>query len=600
MSYEIILKKKGKKQILYSKFGARYGCSQNQQGDNKQEIDRSKINYIANLFFFKKVLKQISKHMKKLKTFILSAAVLGAPFVASAQAQPNTKCGTTIADQAIIIDQLVENRKNIKQADIDAFKNGRTVTYVPITPHNVGYQGDDYTPIGNIYDMICDLNNNYAGHNIQFYLYDTIRFVDDYHIWDNPQGGTSFNKMRNGNIYKQYNTVNMYITKSVNGPASSWYSPTGDYVVIRQNMMAPGKSATETHELGHYFTLPHTFYGWEGVDADATYGPGNAPTTINGWPVERVTRGSGSNCNSSADYFCDTPADYYSDRTAPPCNHTPSVKDPTGATLNPDERNIMSYFADACVDSFSNQQAAAVQADIVARSNSASNNRPNWTQWASTAPTTTATVTEVGMNHIFPADGAVFPLSGSTTNFDWSAAAGATFYIVEVYPATPTGVYSGAGPIWSKVVRNADAINIPNTVFTDLFIGFNWSRFAWKVRPLNDYSTCTDFTLYTFFEIGTPVGVQDVEARRIMSMEVNPNPVVGNSTTVVINSNEEIEGAIQLYSIQGQLLAEQPSQLLTTGQNRIEINLNTISAGTYMVVVQTERGALHQKLIIQR
>ncbi|MCP4442231.1 MAG: T9SS type A sorting domain-containing protein [Aureispira sp.] len=531
--------------------------------------------------------------MKKLKTLILSATVLGLPFIGGAQHQHTNQCGTTMADQAIIVDNLLRNRKNIKQADIDAMKNNRAVTYVPITPQNVGYQGADYAPVEDIYDMICDLNNNYADHDIQFFITDSIRFRSDYHLWDNP--GSLSARIKMSGTYKIYNTINMYITKSVNGASSSWYDGGGDYLVIRQNMMAPGKSSTETHEVGHFFTLPHTFYGWEGNNPVS----GNVPASINGWPVEKVTRGAGSNCNNSADYFCDTPADYESDRNNS-CNYIPAYKDPTGATLDPDEKNIMSYFGDHCVDSFSNQQGTAIQADVVARSNQFSNNYSNWTQWLTNTPTSTTKVSETSVTSMIPANGSIFQLSGNTTKLDWNAVPGATMYIVELYPATGNGVFTFAGPIWSKVMRNVDEVNLANTYFTDLFYNYQWTRFAWRVRPMNDYWTCAGYTPYSYFELGTPTGTQDLEARRIMSVDVNPNPVVGNSTTVVVQSTEELEGSIQLYSIQGQLLAEQPSQLLTAGENRVEINLTNVSAGAYMVVVQTARGALHKKLIVQR
>ena len=74
-------------------------------------------------------------------------------------------------------------------------------------------------------------------------------------------------------------TLNITIGRSQNNPTSSWYSGFGDYIFLLKQMMTP-QAKTEAHEIGHFFTLPHTFYGWEGTDAEAEYANSNVPSTI--------------------------------------------------------------------------------------------------------------------------------------------------------------------------------------------------------------------------------------------------------------------------------------------------------------------------------
>ncbi|MCP4442230.1 MAG: T9SS type A sorting domain-containing protein [Aureispira sp.] len=542
----------------------------------------------------------------KLLTTIIIAIV--ATSILDAQHQHNSTCGTSYADQQLIMQRLLENRKNIKQVDINAMQASRAITYLPLSIHNIAdLNGNGYIPVEDIYVMLCNLNNNYADQDVQFFIYDTIHYRQDYHIHDNHWSLTSTIKM--SGTYKIPNTINMYITTSPNAnKATSYYSPSGDFIAMyKPQFYYPGPSITQTHEIGHYLTLPHTFVGWENTDAEGLYGGGNVPTTVNGKPVEYVARtGAGANCSTAADKFCDTPADYYSQTGTfvNGCTNNLTAKDPSGASLDPDENNYMSYYSSTCVNLFSTEQKGAMAADILSRSGAFSS-YPNWTGWASQTPNSTVKVSETGLTYTYPINLSTIsvPASGSgTTTLDWAPITGATMYIVELYPATSNGVYAGSGPIWKGMVKNADAVNIANTYFTDQFIGYNWTKFAWRVRPLNDYWTCTNYAPYTYFDVSLGTGTIDIEKEtsKIMDVQVNPNPVVGNNTTVTIISGEGIEGTVQLYSIHGQLLAAQPNQYLEKGETKIEINLNDINAGTYVVVVQTAKGAVHKKLIIQK
>lgn len=105
-----------------------------------------------------------------------------------------------------------------------------------------------------------------------------------------------------------------------------------------------------SHELGHYFGLPHTF-----VDSPTQYvhdliDPLNHPVLINGIQYT---------CKNTGDGFCDTPADRY-----PECSVSSSdciqvtctTTDPLGLTYGPDPTLLMSYH-NSCINRFSLEQS---------------------------------------------------------------------------------------------------------------------------------------------------------------------------------------------------------------------------------------------------
>lgn len=92
------------------------------------------------------------------------------------------------------------------------------------------------------------------------------------------------------------------------------------------------------HELGHFFSLPHTFNGAGDELAD------------------------GSNCSIAGDGICDTPADPYndpdkiSDYVNDNCVFISEKKDAKGNYYDPDVSNIMGYYLQCVCQSFTTGQ----------------------------------------------------------------------------------------------------------------------------------------------------------------------------------------------------------------------------------------------------
>lgn len=198
-------------------------------------------------------------------------------------------------------------------------------------------------------EAIKNLNRVFAQINIRFNHVgtDTLRSskkLEDlyYNVWS-PETDAFFDQ------YNQRNMVNVYLLEnSSDGSYLNGFTypvdlelTTGrnrDLVCIANRTLDNGK--TLVHEMGHFFTLLHTFH----------------VSNCSGCQTEE--RADGSNCSSTGDLICDTPADpadinFVDVRT---CSYYGNIKDNRGGLYRPIINNFMSYY-DACCDyKFTNQQ----------------------------------------------------------------------------------------------------------------------------------------------------------------------------------------------------------------------------------------------------
>lgn len=214
---------------------------------------------------------------------------------------------------------------------------------VPITVHIVGdNDGGGYYRLDVLFRVLCTLNDKYKPVGFYFYVNWPIRYINNSSYYQHDIS-TGIAMMRANNVS---NTVNVYFVKDPNGTCG-YYTPSGLAIAINTGC-AGINSTTLTHEIGHFFGLPHTFFGWE--DDNTPLNP------------EKVTRGSGKNCDFAGDGFCDTDADYLSDRWS--CPYKGTKTDVNGERYHPDSSLYMSYAADACMKRFSNQQISWMQGTL--------------------------------------------------------------------------------------------------------------------------------------------------------------------------------------------------------------------------------------------
>ncbi|MEL6637072.1 MAG: hypothetical protein AAFR05_10005 [Bacteroidota bacterium] len=160
--------------------------------------------------------------------------------------------------------------------------------------------------------------------------------------------------------------INVHVVRSGYGWSGA-YNPNEDAIVLLRSVVTNPTSETYAHEVGHFFTLPHTH---KYTNRDPAYASGDGLNVI--CRREAVTRDPvidpgcffiTSHCSQSGDGFCDTPAD----PTDGGCIYNGTWVDFLGAPYVPDEDNIMSYYD--CRSSFSPSQVAAMRNNLLGRLN---------------------------------------------------------------------------------------------------------------------------------------------------------------------------------------------------------------------------------------
>lgn len=147
--------------------------------------------------------------------------------------------------------------------------------------------------------------------NYKYYRFDKVPEVPEVH-----------------NLYEVHNMINVYIVGSIVPAPEAGFAPrAGDYMVLTHGCLSDPKCWS--HEMGHFFSLAHTF--------DAAAG------------AELVNE---SNCAVAGDSICDTPADINTPNFNPPCQWNDSSTDANGDYYTPIIGNIMSYHPSVCKTPF--------------------------------------------------------------------------------------------------------------------------------------------------------------------------------------------------------------------------------------------------------
>ena len=466
-------------------------------------------------------------------------------------------------------------------------RNTDTLLSVPMTVHIVGNdQGSGYFSIESLLDAFCTLNEDMAPSNIQFFIAGDIVYHDNsaYYVHSTVLEGAAM--MFENNIP---NTLNTYF---VSDPAGNCgYNLPYAGIAMRKSCSDP-QDHTWAHEVGHAFSLPHPFLGWEGgvsYDGSISHSYSDpAPTEvyydytyfqdtliedtliIDTALVELV---DGSNCAIAADGFCDTAPDYLSSRWQ--CNaniqSTVTQRDPMGTQFVSDGTLIMSYSFDNCANRFSEEQMAAMRANLY-------DEKPELITEEEPGPFLEAGATA---SLIYPIDEVA---QYDFVEFEWEAVEGATNYILEVsrLASFPSGI------------TEVTVTSTNNVVLTNLL---DDKTYYWRVRAYNAYSFCTVFSDYEIFQTGEVSSIAAIE--EVTSLHVFPNLLESPGILHInLQSTASMEMRFLLHDAAGQLLKSEQLQV-NNGQNRIAYSIEDLPAGLYLLQLSTDKGSLFEKIIIQ-
>lgn len=476
-------------------------------------------------------------------TFLLS------PWMSMAQ-NNDSYCGTP--DNHQWFDQYIQN------PDKYAVPMPEEPIYIPITVHVLGTdEGNGYFLKRQVYDAFCRLNEDFSATNMQFFMKDDINYINRTSWYDHEEFSAGVQMMRANNVN---GTVNCYI---VSNPAGNcgYYAPGGDAVALNKGCMAPNDH-TWAHELGHYFSLPHTFRGWEGTDYEPSI-PTINYASQNRRGIENVDR---SGCTSRADRFCDTDPDYLSYRW--PCDNQGfsivTQTDLNGETFKADGTLFMSYSLDNCPSRFSTQQVNAMVANFNSQRRDLLNNE-----------TYPGAVTD-SPEAIFPVDGEAAEADNAVLT--WSAIENANYYHIQASRLPNLGGLLIADEVVTDTTYQLPELTIGRTYY-------------WRVRAFNKFEFCTNPSERNSFvaaELTSSKNLNDAS-----DITIAPNPLNLTAPRLTISGIEWNEDSRwTLFDIQG--------RMVDTGRDLSGdiIFQNDLQSGIYSLIIENGEKRYLKKLII--
>ncbi|NJC25309.1 zinc-dependent metalloprotease [Neolewinella antarctica] len=500
---------------------------------------------------------------------ILSSLLLLFAFFLSAQpkSDPGGWCGTT------------EKSAWLEKYQAGAYPRGEKSAGVRYVPMNVVFVGDDtdenYPNPTKFLKSMELLNSDFRNQNVQFFISGVIKYLPStrYNRHDISLGREM---MRANNIDAHLNT---YVVERIDPSICGYYAGgIADAVALGRGCLGAG-DRTWSHEVGHYLSLPHTFYGWESLDLIDNIDLNEpAPETVNyrgrDILVEKV---DGSNCADAADGFCDTAPDYLMQRWQ--CTNQGTYRD---SLLDPDNVrfavpafNIMSYANDACVTGFTDDQKGAMFANLDGRLGLVSEFTPD---------TVGADASQMAL--LAPEDGARLVYRDSV-KLVWNSAPNADFYVVQV---NDINNFNTAVTIARTTTDTSITITTGLRSRTDYY---------WRVRPVNNYVVGSEFVGTSTFRNGRQL-TATVNAALDAAITVAPNPVAGGQTLRVSGENLDAGGELnyQLINTAGQVLVNRSGIQVSAFDFEENIDVSNLPAGVYFLRLRMNDRLVARRIIV--
>lgn len=447
------------------------------------------------------------------------------------------------------------------------------IQYVPMNVVIVGdNDGTGYVdPLKFLASMEL-LNLDFLDQNIQFFIEGEIRFLNS-SIYNNHTFAQGRQMMAENN---RPNVINHYVVESPAG-ACGYYSPSRDAIALGKNCLG-FQDRTWSHEMGHFLSLPHTFFGWECIEEISNI-PDDVPAVLGFPDFDQcndvvVELADSSNCATAADGFCDTPADYLMERWG--CNsqgfYPDSLTDPNGVRFAVPAVNIMSYALDDCVEGFTEEQKGAMITNLDSRLGLVDN------FGASTVGADAANLTLLS-----PENDEELPVS-DFVELVWNSVPDADFYVLQFHSSSNL---NGA-------VLRTEIVNDTSFVIDEGLIARR--RYYWRVRPVNRYVVGSEFSEVIRFRNGEfPTATIDQELNAAIT--VAPNPATSGATIRIIGRDLGTSGKLNLELINatGQVLVSRQNLEVTASGFSQTINTAGLPKGVYFLRMQ-----LNDRLVTRR
>lgn len=463
-------------------------------------------------------------------------------------------CGTSYETQHLAMASIrsIPNQHQKDQGTI----------YIPLKVHSLtNDNSSSFYSAWPLFETLCTLNEDFAPSGIQFILEEDINYIKNT-SWNNHEEYKKGEEMMNKNNVD--GMVNCYL---VSNPAGNcgYFTYQGDGVALNKSCLGIS-SHTWAHELGHFFTLPHTFIGWEGIRYSSSKKTSDYQSDVSR-RIENVER---TECNRQADNFCDTEPDYISYRWT--CGEngfsTTKLKDTRDSLFTVDGSLFMSYSNDQCMNRFSTEQMSAMHKSI-------------------NGPRSELLRPDVVPKFI-PAIPVVLnsPLDSSLTGasdilFSWDEIPNAKYYVLQI----------SRTPNFSIIIKNL-LLETNHTIIDSILAG---KDYWWRVRAYSEFDFCgTESEVLNFKTESVISSVSDhINDKKI---RVYPNPLsAGKKLTIGIDSKVDHIHNIQFTTAQGHEFNVADYENYSKS---LLINTENLVPGLYVVTLSTNLGLFSEKVLI--
>lgn len=488
--------------------------------------------------------------------------LLSCSLLSGIQAQEVFRCGTTAVEE--VKRQMLQNRQEMSGFLFDR----NSITYIPVRFHLVARSDGSGRPSSFIpLKALCFLNANYADQQIQFFLRD-VRQLDNTTVYNNPGSSSGASIIGSHMIY---DAINVFIVGEMLDETAAYYQPPAgkngaDWIVISNTFAEDPRVLT--HEIGHFFSLPHPFHGWEtsgGWNPDFHGNPVGA-FAPNGKTLNEFV--NGSNCQTAGDGICDTPADYLFPSLD--CKYNANAKDPLNELLKPDVQNFMNYHFSCKTYAFTPQQKSAI-------ANSLFHSTRDYLKHNIAAKTGNIFGTPM---LISPSSNTLVP-TFNKVELKWEAVTGADNYFIEV---------SNAQHGTQRFISSTNSL-ILSTLTSN-------SGYWWRVMGYNEFSTCGSFSNLRLFRTGDVLNSTN-EAVKNWKWKVYPNVVsTFSSIKLEMNTAESFTANIKLVSMTGQTITLVQNHRFFEGNSVVELNPGPLSPGVYVINIVSESGVDGRRIAV--
>ncbi len=482
-------------------------------------------------------------------------------------------CGTH--DHEEIFERLEMNKRAL--VENPQILRDEEVLFVPVKFHIVtrddGSGGLDEEAL---LVQLCRLNKDYETLKMHFYIKGSINYIPYTTLYDDPRH--TFSTIRMAANFAN-NAVNVFIVNKIGsngtGTTLGYYQPGRDWIVMIQSKV--GNNETLSHEVGHFFSLPHTFYGWEGCPYESSVHGLQVNFTHVPCSGELIELANGSNCTQAADKLCDTPPDFNFGLYDPEqnCSQDFEVRDINGDVVNPQENNFMSYFSNCPTNQFSPSQMALMRADYL--SSGRNYIRSSYLPDTTVLPEEKPVISDPPYNSTVPYYDHIF--------VNWSDVPGVSSYLIKISVGTinKKNYYYHVHDASETIITNLP----PNQSFISMLI---W--------PYNEGSSCDPKVSEThrFKTGGISVGVD--ETIRNGQFKFYPNPLSLTSPVLIIdNQGNAGEYEVALFNMSGQSIYKE-KRLVGPGQNMIDLSAADVKRGMYVFRILRGNEIITQKLSV--